>query len=299
MRVSDEQGNVAIILCIVIAVLLGFMAYVIDIGMVYSERMQLSNAIDSAVLAAALELPKDRAEAIQVAEQYLVSNNVSIDEANIKISEDNQSIEIATTRDVEHLFAPVLGIENSTVNIRTKAIIGPVKSVTGGIKPLVVEMFDFTYGDVVTLKEGGGDGYHGNYGAVALGGSGATVFKYNALYGYSGILSVGDEISTETGNMTGAVKSIQDYINADPYSFENFERDSRRIWTLPLVDSLQVDGRKDVTVLGFAQVFVEDIEKKSGKMEITGRFMQFVVNGEIDKNAVDTGTYAVKLDKLD
>ncbi|WP_105617247.1 pilus assembly protein TadG-related protein [Vallitalea okinawensis] len=298
MKVSDEQGNVAIILCIVIAVLFGFMAYVMDIGMVYSERMQLSNAIDSAVLAAALELPKDRAKAMDIAEQYLVSNNVSLTEANIVISEDDQSIEITTVRDVEHFFAPVLGIEDSTINLRAKAIVGPVKSVTGGIRPFAIELFEYSYGDEVTLKEGAGGGYHGNYGAVALGGRGACVFKKNSLYGYEGTISIGDEIDTEPGNMSGAVKSIQNYINADPYSFENFERDSRRIWTVPIVDSLDVNGRKEVTVIGFAQVFVEDIKKKSGKMEIDGRFMQYVANGEVDKNAMDTGTYAVKLDKL-
>jgi len=57
MKKLDSKGNVSIILCVIIAALFGFTAYVIDIGMVYIERIKLSNAMDSAALAAALELP--------------------------------------------------------------------------------------------------------------------------------------------------------------------------------------------------------------------------------------------------
>ena len=42
----------------VITALLGFTAYVIDIGLVYAERIKLSNALDSAALAAILSCRK-------------------------------------------------------------------------------------------------------------------------------------------------------------------------------------------------------------------------------------------------
>ena len=38
MKKLDNKGNVAIILCLVITVLLGFTAYVIDVGMIYVEK---------------------------------------------------------------------------------------------------------------------------------------------------------------------------------------------------------------------------------------------------------------------
>ena len=38
MKKLDDKGNVAIILCLVITALLGFAAYVIDIGMIYVEK---------------------------------------------------------------------------------------------------------------------------------------------------------------------------------------------------------------------------------------------------------------------
>ncbi|WDU82741.1 hypothetical protein [Caloramator sp. Dgby_cultured_2] len=114
----------------------------------------------------------------------------------------------------------------------------------------------------MTLKEDAGDGYHGNYGVVALGGFGANVFRINALYGYNGKISVGDLIDTEPGNMAGVVDDIRNYINADPYTFQNFKRDSRRLWTLPLVNTLEVDGRKKVLVVGFAEFLLRMLKKK-------------------------------------
>jgi hypothetical protein len=297
MRKLDNKGNVAIILCLVFTVLLGFTAYVVDIGLIYAEKVKLSNAIDSAVLAASLELPTDPIEAKKVAIEYLEKNNVDPSKVSITISADNKSIEMVGIKTVDHFFAPIFGIDSSDVNAITKAIIAPIKSVKGGIRPFAVEKFDFSYGDVVTLKESAGDGYHGNYGAVALGGTGANVFRTNAIYGYNGLITVGDYIATETGNMVGASNEITNYINSEFSSFNNFERDSIRLWTMPLVDSLSVDGRKDVLVVGFGEFYVEEIIKNSGKVEIQGRFVRFVTNGEIDMTISDTGAYGSKLIK--
>jgi len=297
MRKLDNKGNVAIILCLVFTVLLGFTAYVVDIGLIYAEKVKLSNAIDSAVLAAILELPTNSIEAKKVAIEYLEMNNVDPSKVSITISADNKSIEMVGIKTVDHFFAPIFGIDSSDVNAITKAIIAPVKSVKGGVRPFAVEIFDFTYGDVVTLKEGGGDGYHGNYGAVALGGNGTNVFRSNALYGYSGSITVGDIIDTEPGNMAGASNEIKNYINSEYSSFNDFERNSIRLWIIPLVDSLHVNGRDDVLVAGFGEFYVEEIMKNSGKVEIKGRFVRFVTNGEIDMTISDTGAYGSKLIK--
>ncbi|MBK5241509.1 pilus assembly protein TadG-related protein [Clostridium sp.] len=297
MRKLDNKGNVAIILCLVFTALLGFTAYVVDIGLIYVEKVKLSNAIDSAVLAASLELPADPIKAKDVATEYIEKNNVDPSKVSITISADNKSIEMVGIKTVDHFFAPVFGIDSSDVNAITKAIIAPVKSVKGGVRPFAVEIFDFSYGDVVTLKEGGGDGYHGNYGAVALGGTGTNVFRTNALYGYSGIITVGDRIDTEPGNMAGATNEIKNYINSESSSFNDFKRNSIRLWTMPLVDTLMVDGREDILVVGFGEFYVENIQKNSGKTEIEGRFIRYVTTGEIDITLSDTGAYGSKLIK--
>jgi hypothetical protein len=297
MRKLDNKGNVAIILCLVFTVLLGFTAYVVDIGLIYVEKAKLSNAIDSALLAASLELPTDPTKAKTVAIEYLQKNNTDPSKVSIVISVDNKSIQMDGVKNVTHIFAPIIGIDSSDVNISAKVIIAPVKSTKGGIRPFAVEKFDFSYGDVLTLKVGAGDGYHGNYGAVALGGTGANVFKSNSLYGYSGTITVGDRIDTETGNMAGATNEIKNYIESEYSNFSDFKRNSIRLWTIPLVDSLMMDGRKDVLVVGFGEFYVESIISHSGKIEIQGRFIRYVANGEVDMTISDTGAYGSKLVK--
>lgn len=295
MKRLNNKGNVSIILCVAIVALLGFTSYVVDIGLVYIERTELSNALDSAVLAAAMELPQNPTNARMMANKYLESNNVLVSEAVVSISSDNKTVEIDGLRSVNHLFAPIIGINSSKVNVSSSAQVGPIKTVSDGIRPFAVESFDFVYGQLVTLKAGAGDGYNGNYRAVALGGTGSSIFKANALYGYKGDISVGDYIDTETGNMAGATNAIENYIDSEQSSFNNFSRDSIRLWTIPIVDTLSVDGRKPVLVLGFAEFYVEAVVKESTQPGISGRFVKFVAKGEIDITLKDRGLYGVKL----
>lgn len=292
-----KKGNVAILTVIIFAVLLSFAAYVIDVGLLYAERIKLENAIDSAALAAALELPTKPQTATDIANQYLDKNGVNSQDANINIAPNNKSIEITAQKEVSNIFAKIFGIDKSTVKAKSKAVLGPAKSVRGGLRPFGVVAYDFSYGDLVTLKEEAGDGYHGNYNVLAIGGQGSNVFYINAMYGYDGVINVGDLLDTEPGNMAGVVNDLKNYINSEVSTFETFQRDSIRLWTIPLVNTMEVDGRKKVLVVGFAQFYVENIDKKSGKAEITGRFIKYVTNAEIDMSLNDTGVYGVKLSR--
>lgn len=297
MKKMNNKGNVSIVVCLMLTVLLGFTAYVVDIGITYLQKIKLSNALDSAALAATLELPDDDMKAKTVALEYLIKNNVDPNKTTMVIGTDNKDIQIEGSKSVNHFLAQMIGIKNSNIKVKTKAIIAPVKSIKGSVRPLAVESFDFSYGVLVTLKEGAGDGYNGNYGAVSLGGSGANVFRDNALYGYNGTLSVGDYIFTEPGNMSGATNDIKKYILSETSTFDNFPRDSIRLWTLPLVDSLAINGQKSVLVVGFATFYMEDVISKAGKLEVVGRFVKFVSNSPVDVNLKDTGTYGSRLSK--
>lgn len=295
MKRLDNKGNVAIIFCLLVTAIFGFTAFVIDIGMIYAQKIKLSDALDSAALAASLELPDDDAKATAVAIEYLQKNNIDPDQAVITIGADHKSIQIEDTETVKSLFAQIIGISSSKVEAKTKAVIGPAKSVTNGLRPFAVVKYDFNYGELVTLKVGAGDGYDGNYGAVELGGQGENAFLANSLYGYNGTVSVGDYIGTEPGNMAGACNQIKNYINSENSTFDNFPRNSIRLWTLPLVNTLSVSGEKSVQVVGFAKFYVEDVSGESGRVEITGRFIKYVSNCPIDTTLDDTGAYGSKL----
>lgn len=290
---NNEKGNIAILMCFMITALLGMAAFAVDIGIVYAEKIKLSNSIDSAVLAAALDIPQGEVKTIQTAQLYLQKNKVDMEQIHINM--EGSTIAINGIKDVENYFAKTLGIDYTTVNASTKAIIGPAKSIKGGVRPLAVEDRIFNYGELVTLKEGGGDGESGNYGAVSLGGYGSNVFRQNVIYGYDEVFNVGDQIETEPGNMATVVNELRTYIREDTETYLDFSRDSIRIWTLPIIEAINLTGRDTVTVVGFAQFFLEDIQSRAGQAEIQGRFIKYVSNGEIDLTIDDTGAYGVKL----
>ena len=295
MTLKTEKGSVSILVMLLMIVILASVGAALDVGMVIIDRTKMSNALDYAALAGAQELPENPSTAIEVANSYLNENGVNPEDVIITIGQNNKSIQITGARTVPYHFLRTLGLVDTEVSANSKVILGATVSVKGGLRPFAVEDFPYTYGALITLKNGGGDGYLGNYGVVALGGSGASIYEYNALYGYAGEVRVGDEIDTEPGNMASVSNQLKTYINGIPHTFEDFPRDSDRLWTVPVVNTLEDNGRGTVLVVGFAQVFVEDIIKRSGKIEIDARFIKFVVNGDIDVTAIDYGTYGVKL----
>lgn len=289
----NQKGSSQAIVIIFMAAILGSTSLVIDIGNSYINKAKLNNATDAAALAAALELPNDPNKAIQIAEEYLSKNAVNLEDVNITLLEDNSGIEVSVNKNVNHLFARVIGIESSIVNASSTVKIGPITEVYDGIRPFAVEEQTFNYGQVITLKYGAGAGNNGNYGAIALGGRGAKNYQNNIKYGYDSKLKVGDYIDTEPGNMVGpTVKGINYILDSNFETFENHSKNSTRLWTIPIVDSLNVNGRKPVKIVGFAEFFIEGVNNKA---EITGRFIEFVKNGNINFNQNDYGLRAIKL----
>ena len=290
-----EEGSVSILVSFIFIILMVSTAFVTDFGVIYAEKAKLTQAMDAAILAGGQALPEQIDEARNVMENYLIKNKISLDQVEIWIAEDGMTAEIKGHKDVTHFFGKVIGFNETRVKANTKIALGALSSVKGGIRPFGVENFNYNYGDSIVLKNGAGDGYHGNYGALALGGTGASTLLENALYGYSGELKIGDFIDTEPGNMASLIRCMISYINSIPESFDNYSPGSDRIWTLPLLRSLDVFGRDQVEIVGFGQFFIEDVQKKSGKAELTGRFIQYISQGDINFDQVSKGALGMKL----
>lgn len=293
--ISNQKGSVTVLVSLIIVAMVGMLALVTDVGLVYAEKARLSKALDAAILAGGQDLPESPSNARANMETYLVENGVSLSDVIIDISADGKSASIQATKAVDHTFARVLGFSQSDVHEISKLEIGVASTASGGLRPFAVVKFDYTYGDVIILKEGAGDSYHGNFGVVALGGTGTSLVLSNALYGYDGEISVGDFMDTEPGNMAGMVNTLSAYFTSISDEFNDYDRDSDRVWTVPLVSTMEVSGRDAVEVVGFAQVFVENVYKISGDAAIEARFIRFVSSGEIDNTLDDTGVYAMRL----
>ncbi len=296
---KDEGGSASIILAATMVVLLGMAALVVDGGMMYLQQGRLQNAADAAALAAAHDLPESPISASQSAMKYTAMNEVDPKLVSIQFSDQNRVIEVAVQQSVEFHFAKIFNMKDAIIQGRAKARVGSLSS-TIGLRPLAVEHQIFEFGVPYTLKEGAGDGTSGNYAAIALGGTGSSVYKNNLIAGYQGIVKVGDVVDTETGNMSGSTfQGVKEIIQSDPHSpkctYPHIEGDCPRVIHIPIVNSLQVNGKKAVKILGFGAFFVEDVVSKGGKTEIQGRFIRTLAQGAIDSAGGDYGVRGIKL----
>ncbi len=299
-RLNNQKGSSMMIFGLTLAVLLGFVSLVTDIGMMAFHRTRLSHAVDSAALAGAQELIYHTGHANSKAMDYMRKNSYRTADVSILTEDDGTAIRVNASYDVQFLFARVLGFHSKAVHVTAKGKVLPIIAVNEGVRPFAIEEQELQYGVTYTLKEGGGSGTTGNYGGISLGGSGASVYYNNIVEGYAGRLMVGDTITTEPGNMSGPTERGIEYLlnqcKAYPKcTFDNFNPNCPKIITVVIVDTLNVNGRSNVTIKGFASFFLEGVAGSGNESIVTGKFIRTVTSGDVGESQTDYGLYGVKL----
>lgn len=297
-----RKGAVVVLMAAAVVGLTGMAALAVDAGMLYLNRYQLANAADAAALAGAQELPGRPEQAVSTASSIAAANSKpgpTPDNVQPVLSKNNTAITVTINRNVPLFFARVLGLNSSMVSATATAEVKTYTGGTNGIVPFGIVKQNFVFGQTYQLKLGGGDGYNGNFQALALGGSGASTYTNNIKYGYKGTFKIGDWIFTETGNMSGPTASGVSYrIGLDPAStFNNVSANSSRIIIVPVLDSLLVSGRSDVLVVGFAAFFLEGSGGGGNNSYVYGKFREMVVPGESNNAATYYGLSVVTLTK--
>ncbi|WKY48738.1 pilus assembly protein TadG-related protein [Eubacteriaceae bacterium ES3] len=119
---TDESGDTLIIIAASMVFIMGFLALVIDLGLVYLIAGQQQTAADAAALAAAHDLPNS-STAITTAKNYAELNGT--EEINTTVTTpyygDSQMIEVVCTKNVEYSFAKIFGFDNIDVSGRAVA----------------------------------------------------------------------------------------------------------------------------------------------------------------------------------
>ncbi|MEA1961386.1 MAG: Tad domain-containing protein [Bacillota bacterium] len=300
---GNQKGTVLVLLVLAMSALAGFTALVTDTGAVYLQRMRLSNALDSAVLAGIQELPDNTQGALEMAAAYAQQNGGNVSEFSFTVDTDNNSISGHANRQIGLFFARALGFNSTIVQAEASARLAPITS-TGGVVPFGVLEDDFTFGEETVMKEGIGDGpYRGWFGALRLGGNGAHVYRDNIKYGYPGEVSIGDVIPIEPGNMSGPTRVGIDYrigqCNHYPrctiYSYVN---GCPRILIVPIVNVQDItsEGHPDsVRVVGFAAFLVQDCVGNGNENYVRGYFIRYVIPGSTGDSGADYGLYGAQL----
>lgn len=297
---KEKKGSSSIILLFMMVVIMSLMTLTVDAGLLYIEKGKLQNTVDSAALAAMATYSEGRESMLTEAYKYSNLNGFPPEELNIEITDNKRRITVRANKSVSLFFSRIFGTTRADVAVKATAIAGSISSMKG-VRPLGVEMQEFVFGETYTLKEGGGDGTTGNYGALALGGTGSSNYRSNLIYGYHGhALKVGDYIDTETGNMQGSTfDGVSEIINTDSHvhseDLTKLELGCPRLIKIPIIDSLSVAGRTNVQVVGFAAFFLDDVSKINGKTTITGRFIKIIGEGTVDENGSGYGLFGTKL----
>lgn len=308
--VKDEQGVTLPLLALMTVALLGMVALSVDIGTLTLQRRRLQNAVDAAALAGAQELPDSTSAADSKATGWLSKNGVggsdvstvtiTSSKATTYITNNNikDTIQVQSRRTVNFGFAKALKIAKGNTTTTAKVQIGSIVGGTGIMPFGLLDLngkntdgFGYTFNQQVKLEQPPGNAFGpGNYGLLALDGKGGNDLRDVISQGGSKTLyRVGDEVTTEPGQKTGPVKqgldnwATSNKDTMDGSDCNNWEASHSysgnklnivakcryRVIVIPIIDEWP-NGRKDVEILGFAQVYLAERDHKDG---ITGYFL--------------------------
>lgn len=120
--IRNEDGQALPLVALLMVVLMGFAALVIDVGRIYNVKSEMQKAADAAALAGAQELPT-ASTAISTAKNYAGLNGA--EKTNTSVTTpykgDSNKIEVVCTMNVQYTFARVLGLTDADVSARAVA----------------------------------------------------------------------------------------------------------------------------------------------------------------------------------
>jgi len=309
---SRERGVALVLLALMLPVLAGMVSLVLDVGQLYEARRQVQTATDAAALAGAAYLPESPSAAVAAAIDYAARNHVTIDPSDVEVYEThaaNDTIRVTGVRNVGFGFARVLGMSQHDVNASAKVMVG---SAGGGIGIMPWALFPpdtYDYPDEVILHLAPQSNHGGNFGPLAIDGTGGNVYRTTIVHGSQQKLKKGDWVDTETGNMSGPTRQgLNQLIGSDSTTFDqavesNGDGTMRilapncpRLVIVPIIQELPKGGRINVQIVGFAQVFITDFGGNGNDCWVKARFVR-----TIDPDALwsplddDYGLRALKL----
>jgi Flp pilus assembly protein TadG len=233
-----RKGQMAVVMTLAIATLLGVMALGADVGVLYYNWAQLQKAADAAALAGAGKLTGQpdpsgtvQAEAVLYANGYACLNGID-DPSNAApavcsspsvvpnytdkilfttVDSGNTQVSISVNRQLPYFFGKMVGLKTGAVTVLATAAVKPAGSAKG-IFPAILNCpgTPCVFANLKPNTQFGVKftaGVAGNWGWLDVGqGQGGNQLK-NAIDGggIPGTVSVGDSLNTVTGGKVGPV----------------------------------------------------------------------------------------------
>lgn len=323
---DNSNGQVAVIAAILIVAIVGMTALVVDMGSLYEDRRSLQGTADAAALAGAQELPESRADATQEAidnieKNYQDDNNnlsVSIEFDSFMGVPDAMITATVSNPDSPIRFGRVYGSSSADISATATAVVGSPEDYSDWVVPWGLIEGEYATGTSYTLKYGAPpENSPGNFGALAIDGSGSNTYESTIINGSQTPINIGDLVDTQTGNMTGKTKSgvggriarQPDGVWTDASDLYTYDSESGEILAIydtqfvliPIISHWPPGSSEEVEILDFEIFIIEEPPENipGGKCKVEGVFLEealVVWDGGI--NAVDqTGIRIVRLIK--
>lgn len=299
-------GQTVVVVALALVATLGVLAIATDVGVAYYNWARLQKAADAAALAGAHYLPTDAATAKSAAVKFGGLNDVKSSEfTQNDVAADNMSITVGFARSVPTHFARVLGFTSFPISVLATAALRGINGARGFLpiglycdqQPLSGNC-GYVQGKLYQLNEGTSS--PGNWGALAISGSGGNDLRSGCEWGYWGDtpIAIGDAVNTKPGSNVGTVRAgIQARLarstegGVAPPSPIN-PADSRVV-LVPLVDFSAARGKSQaVPIVGFITMWIVSVDKG-----VISAYMVPAVTGDPSggDGAPNTGGWAVSL----
>lgn len=144
----EERGASAVVLTLVMVVLMGFAALALDVAALQAERQQLQTGADAAALAVAQDCSGTSCGTPGQTAQHFVAANTTIGDGIVQAAlapvptPSTGRVTVTASGISEHLFAPLLGVEQTPISARATATWGAPYSGTSML-PLAFSWCEF------------------------------------------------------------------------------------------------------------------------------------------------------------
>jgi hypothetical protein len=294
-----ESGQALVLTVLLLTVLLGVAAYVVDLGNGYYGKRRAQAAADASALAAAASLPNTAAA--QTASAAFASKNFSSGSVSVTFTQSlaaNDTADTHATATVPTFFASVFGIKSLAVGATASARIGSYRGWAVGLAPWVTDKQSIRWGQVINFKVApGNQASSGNFGGVDLPVQEGSCGYSNGQSGYSSLITtathscmvtIGGPLPVEPGNMgSNTGKALQQrgaQKNFDPYTL--LQQDSSGNYTLkvlthpnlvviPIIQAFHPGNSTPFTVTGFAWFIITNYSTDT----VTGMFVRSSTDG--------------------
>lgn len=140
---GGERGAVAIIVAISMFMIIGLAALAIDLGNAWQERRHVINGTDAGALAAAgvYSDSADSSDGCAIAPDFVLANSdADPDSITCEMSGDGVRglVTVSASTPLDYVFAPVLGIDDTTVHSATTVRWGPAENSASGMRPFAM-----------------------------------------------------------------------------------------------------------------------------------------------------------------